>query len=130
MIFLYRKGDAWFPVKGFETGLRVFKPYEGILQGIEPKLVKDKLFITSGNLKGKVCLTLKSCDYQIVFQDINGREGNIIRLRHSDDEFHPREEIVAVDNEATELVQKGELLIGLTPTDAKELHANERAVYY
>lgn len=120
--YLWRMpGEEWQPVKGFATGLRVFEPYNGILQGIPPKQIKDTLLITSGALKGKVVMTLKSCDYCLVFQD-NGRERNIIRIRHDDDTEIEREEVQLIHNEMTTRVNKGELLIGLTPTDAKPIN--------
>jgi hypothetical protein len=119
-VFLWREeGKDWKPTKNFATALRVFKPYEGVLQGIEPTVLKDILYITSGELSGNVVLTLKSCDYQIVFQDRNGQEGNIIRCRHYEDEYNDREEIIAISHELTEKVKNGEYLIGITKSDCK-----------
>jgi len=122
--FLYRLPDTedWLPCKNFETALRVFKPYRGILEGIEPTLVKDKLYITSGVLAGKVVLTLKSCDYEMIFQGLDGREQRIIRVRHFGlDEYHEREEIIGIDEESTLLVEKSELYLGLKVSDCKPL---------
>ena len=120
--FIYREKDSpkWKPCKNFETALRVFKPYDGILLGIEPKEIKNKLYITSGEYKGQVACVLKGCDYQIVYQGVSGREENIIRLRHFQ-ESNPREEIVAIDHDMTEQVNNGNLLIGITVSDAKKL---------
>src|SRR5687767_14677137 len=39
--------DKWQPTENFETALRIFKPYTGVLQGIEPKQIPDTLFVTS-----------------------------------------------------------------------------------
>jgi hypothetical protein len=40
--------STWNPTKGFATGERVFRPYEGIIQNIEPKKIEDVLYVTSG----------------------------------------------------------------------------------
>jgi len=120
-------GEEWKPIDGFVTALRVFEPYRGVIQGIPPKLLQDILYITSeGQLKGHVVMTLKSCDYEIVFQD-NGKENRVIRLRHSDTEDLEREEVILVHNDFTKKVNAGELLLGLTPSDAKPLHEKEIA---
>lgn len=123
-IYLYRIGEGeYMPLKGFVTALRVYVPYSGMLFGIDPSIIKDTLYITSGHLKDKVVLTLRASDYQLIFQEINGREGNLIRCRHwEDDEFHEREEIVAIHHEYTKKVKEGELLVGLSPTDAKPIN--------
>lgn len=115
------KGEDWQPVKGFATGLRVYEPYKGILQGITPKLIKDTLLITSGLLKGKVVMTLKASDYELIFQD-KGRERKIIRIRHDDDTDIEREEIQLVHDELTDKVNEGLLLVGLTQSDAKPIN--------
>ncbi|HXP51572.1 MAG TPA: hypothetical protein VN922_16565, partial [Bacteroidia bacterium] len=124
-IFLWRDGDTWKPLKGYATGLRVFRPYRGILHGIEPTKIKDTLYITSGALTGKVCHTLKAVDYCIIFQDVTGREGQVIRFRHSDDEEIPREEIVCISHSLTEELEAGDIWIGLTPRDAKPINEYE-----
>lgn len=109
------------PMKNFEFGLRVFKPYMGTLQGIDPELIKDVLYVTTGNLKGKVVNTLKAVDYEIIFQDRNGVEGNVIRFRHSDTENLEREELIGVNEELTQKVIKGELFVGIEIKDAKKI---------
>jgi len=120
MCFAYYE-DGWKPLVGFDFALRVFKPYEGFITGIDPTLVKDVLFVTTGELKNKVVKTLKACDYEIVFQDVNGREGNIIRFRPFGDEAEKREEeAIAVMNDLTDKVSKGEYLVGITIKDAKK----------
>lgn len=112
----------WKPLKGFVTGLRVFKPYSGNIAGIKPLQIKDVLYITSdGELKGKVVNTVRSADYEIIFQDTNGREGRVIRCRHYDYR-HDREEIIAINNVLTKKVYSGELLIGLSISDCKTLN--------
>lgn len=120
--YLWRMGEGELqPLKGFETALRVFKPYNGILQGIEPSILKNVLYITSGDMKGKVCHTLKACDYQLTFLDINGRDNNIIRVRHSDDPNFDREELVAVNHDYTKQVKTGQLFVGLSASDCKSI---------
>lgn len=123
-LFRHPKSDIWWPLKGFETGLRVYQPYFGIIQGIEPVLIKNRLFITSGHLGGKAVMTVRSSDYQIVFQGVNGQEENIIRCRHwenPEDDIEGREEIMMIDDELTDRIFKSEILIGLTPGDAKNI---------
>jgi hypothetical protein len=127
--FLWREGNGQpQPLKGFVTALRVFKPYKGILQGIEPTLLKNTLYVTSGELLGKVVRTLKACDYEVIFNNLQGREERIIRCRHfEDDEHNDREEIIAIDNGATKKVEKGELYLGLSTSDAKPLNSSTHA---
>ena len=120
--YLWRMGNGPLqPLKGFVTGLRVFVPYNGILSGIEPKQMKDTLYITSGHLAGQVVRTLRSCDYEIIFQGLSGREERVIRCRHYEDEEGDREEIVAIDHGATKKVKEDKLLIGLSVSDCKPL---------
>ena len=113
--------EEWKPLKGFDFALRVFRPYEGLLDGIEPKVMPDILYVTTGEFKGKIVHTLKSCDYEIIFQGRQGREESIIRFRHFPGEDHEREEVIAVREDLTELLNKGKLLVGLTPTSAKTI---------
>lgn len=121
--FIWKGEDGnWNPLPPYETALRVYKPYEGVFEGIEPTLVKDTLYITSGNMKGFVVTTIKAVDYCVVFMDSNGVEGNIIRFRPNGDERTQREsEAIAILHEETERVKSGKLLVGITPKDAKPL---------
>lgn len=112
-------GGEFKPMKGYQFGLRVFKPYLGVLTGIEPETIKDVLYATTGDLKGKIVHTVKSADYEIVFQGDDGKEANIIRFRHSDDEELDREEVIAIDHNLTEQYDNGELLIGIDLKTAK-----------
>jgi hypothetical protein len=114
-------GEEWLPLKNFVTALRVFRPYFGILQGIEPTWIKDTLYITSGELAGNICHTLRSCDYQIVFQGTDLRERNIIRCRHSENSDFEREEITAISHSLTQELRDGKLWLGLTASDCKPL---------
>lgn len=127
-LFFWRKdSEVWNPIKGYVTALRVFKPYKGILHGIDHTRIKDTLYITSGELAGKIVHTLKASDYEIIFQDLDGREHRIIRVRHSDDDNYDREEISCISGFLTKELEKGNLLIGLTSGDAKPLHEKEIA---
>lgn len=112
----------WLPLENSEFGLRVYRPYEGRLSFITPELLKDILYVTTGELKGYVVNTLKGCDYQIVFSDEQGKEKNIIRFRHSQDPTYNMEEVICINNELTDLLNEGKLIVGLTPTDAKTLN--------
>lgn len=114
--------EQWNPAPGFEFGLRIFKPYGGSLVGLLPTQIKNKLYITSGMLKGKAVMTKMASDYEMVFQDRNGREGRLIRLRHFEEPENLREEIVSIDHETTGNVEHGNLLIGLSPTNCKTLN--------
>lgn len=123
--FAWRNKDGkLMPMKNFAFALRVFEPYNGILEGIQPKLVKEVLYITTGEMKGLVCHVLKASDYEIVFQGQEGREERIIRCRHFEDEANEREEIVAISNSLTRKVNDGKLLVGLSVSDAKKNTTN------
>lgn len=119
--YAWLDGDEWKPLKNFDFGLRVFVPYMGTIQGIEPSLIKDVLYVTTGEFKGKVVHTLKACDYEVIFQGTNGREDRLIRFRHFPDQDHEREEVIAIDDHLTNKVNAGKLLVGLTPTQAKTI---------
>lgn len=119
--YLWLDGETWKPLKGYATGLRVFRPYTGPLVGIDPTKIKETLLVTSGDLSGKICHTVKAADYCIIFQDTNGREGQIIRFRHSDDEEIDREELVCINHDLTSKLNAGKLLVGITKTDCKPL---------
>ena len=121
--FAWRDKDGTMkPLKNYEFALRVFKPYTGVIEGIPPTKIDDVLYITTGDLNGKVVGTLKACDYQIIYQETNGREGNLIRVRHSKDENYDREEIIYIHHEYTKKVKSGELIVGIEPTDAKPIN--------
>lgn len=115
-------GD-WTPIYPYEFALRVIKPYKGKLHNIEPEVLKDTLYVVSGDLKGNVVKTLKGCDYQLVFQELNGREGNLICFRpNGDSKLKMEEEAIAILHKETEQVNSGELLIGYEVKDAKKLN--------
>jgi hypothetical protein len=116
------ENGEWKPFYGFVTALRVFEEYKGLLVGVEHKLIPNVLYITSGNLKGKVVHTLKACDYEIIFMGTNGVEERVIRCRHFENEVNDREEIILIDADLTKKVKNNELLIGLSSSNAKKLN--------
>ncbi len=121
--FLWRKdSEEWNPCTVFDTALRVFEPYKGMLENIPHKQLKDTLFVTSGKLKGKCVATLKGCDYCIVFNDKDLKEHKIIRFRPFGDKENEREEeaILYLDN-ITEQVNSGTLFVGIDEKDCKTL---------
>lgn len=127
--FAYRAdGDVWKPMPNFDFALRVFKPYSGTLQNIEPEIVTDVLYVTSGVLKGNVVKTLKACDYCIVFQGDDGTESQIIVFRPFGNEKLVLEpEAIAILHDLTDEVEKGKLLLGLTKTKCYPI--NERGKF-
>lgn len=120
--YCWRIGSGeWNPIYPYEFALRVFKPYKGMLQEIEPELLKDILFVTSGNLRGKVVKTVKAADYCLVYQDLNGREANLICFRpNGDDKRKLEEEAIAILWDETRNVLNAELLTGYSVSDFKK----------
>ena len=84
-------------------------------------MLKDRLYITSGELKGKAVITLKSSDYELIYQNENGTEDRVIRVRYYG-EWNERNEIIAVDHDLTEQINNGSILVGLSVSDAKKLN--------
>jgi len=119
--YAWLDGEEWKPLKNFDFALRVYKPYSGLIDGIEPELVKDVLYVTTGEFKGKIVHTLKACDYEVIFQGTNGREDRLIRFRHYPNQEHEREEVIAVDDYLTDLLKKNKLLVGLSPSKTKTI---------
>lgn len=118
------KGDngKWNAVPPFETALRVFEPYKGVLDGIEPSVIKDVLYVTSGSLKGNIVKTLKACDYEIVFQGGDGREERMIRFRPLGVDKTKREpEAIAILDEYNKRLFEKDLLVGLSEKDCSIL---------
>ena len=121
--FMWReeKGSIWNALNNFVTGLRIFEPYTGILQGIDATLIKNKIYVTSGDLSGNVVGTLISSDYEIIYQDDDGTEGKIVRLRYYP-EGNDRNEVISIEHEMTNKVKNGDLLVGFNTSDAKKLN--------
>lgn len=122
--FLWKdENGAWNPLPPYETAVRIYKPYEGIMQDIPPTIIKDTLWVTSGEYKNKSVKTLKAVDYVVVFQDTNGREGQVIRFRPNGGKEIGREpEAIAIMKDLTELVLNGDVLIGIDEKNAKKLN--------
>lgn len=123
------KNGQWQPLEPYATGLRVFAPYLGILEGIEPKQLKNVLYCTSGELRGQAIQTLSHCDYEIIAQGATGREERIIRWRpFGDPKTNKEDEAIAILHDVTDKINSGRYLIGLSVSDAKQLnqpsHAN------
>jgi len=116
MVYGFNSSGVWKPTPGFFFGLRVFKLPTGIISH-DPIKIKDTVHVFTGSNKGLVVITLKSCDYEIVFQD-RGREASLIRIRD--------EEVLAVDNESLKKIQKGEYISGV---DIKHAQIRETGNY-
>lgn len=111
----------WKPMKGFGVALYTYKPYKGNIEGILPEKLDNILYIASGgNFAGKVCNCLKYTGMPIVYVNERGIEETIIRFR-TYEEYDTREEIVAVNDEITEMVYNGEILVGTSQKDCKTL---------
>lgn len=120
--FAWCDNGVWKPIQPYETALRVFKPYIGVLEGIKPTQIKDALYVTSGELTGKVVMTVKAADYEIIFQNIDGREGRLIRFRpFGDPKTQREEEAIAILDEATQMVASGDWFVGLSVSDCKPI---------
>lgn len=120
--FAWHNGCEWIPFGVFDFALQVYQPYEGVLHGIESKMLKDYLYVTTGKLKGYVVKTLVASNHKVTFQDINGREGNIIKFRPFGDKNRRMEaEALYIDNNLTQKVNNGKLLVGTDISDARKI---------
>jgi hypothetical protein len=111
--------EKWRPLKGFATALRVYEPVETKFYGIAPALIKNTLYINSGELRGKIVHTLRACDYEVIFRNEKGVEEKVIRCRHFENEENEREEITSINNSLTQRFLNNKIMIGLSATDAK-----------
>lgn len=109
------------PMKNFAFAYRIFKPYSGLIAGIMPSQIKDVLYLTTGEFAGQVAMTVKAADYELIYQGQNGKEEHLIRCRHFENEDNDKEEIICINHELTEQVNRNELHIGLSITDCKPL---------
>ena len=124
MCFVYRTdGGEWQPCEEYLITKRIFKKYSGKMVGIEPEVVKNRMFVVKGSdsydgevtdLSGLVLCTLVNCDYEIVYHNKQHKEERIIRTRHR--------EIEAIDYGMTEQVKKGKLMVGLNPSNCETLN--------
>jgi hypothetical protein len=121
--YCYKYGSKkWNACEGFLLGMKLFEPYNGIIEGIEPKEIKRTLFVTSDcKLKHKVVDTVNAAVLPIVFNDEDFNEIIINRIRHFPNESdNVREEVLCINQEKTKKVLKGELLIGNNKSDCKK----------
>jgi len=87
-----------------------------------PNKVKGVLYITSGELKGKVCYCLHATGLPIIFNNEQGVEETIIRLRHFEgEELNEREEVIAISEDLTKKVKKGQLYVGINQSNCKPI---------
>lgn len=122
MCFAWHDGNEWKPIEPFEFALRVYKQYEGVISNIDPEVIKNVLFVTTGEYKNKAVKTLVACDYEVIFQGRNGREQSLIRFRPSGDPKTKREEeAIAILDDITEGVLSGKYLVGYTISNAKTI---------
>lgn len=121
--YLWRdENNEWQPIPPYDLALRVFKKYDGILSWMKPEKIENVLYVTTGEFKNKIVHTLLGCDYQCVFQDANGREGNRIRfLPYGEPRLNKEPEAIAIRNDLMEELEDGKLLIGYTIQDCKTL---------
>lgn len=129
MCFLWYDKDkgVWNPLYPYETALRVFKPHKGVIEGIDPELLKDTLYVTSGELAGKVVKTLVACDFEVVFQNVDHKEGRIIRFRpFGDPRSKKEEEAICILDAITDGVDNGDYYVGLSVKDCVERKKEKR----
>lgn len=117
MVFCYKEDEnkEWIPNKDFLITLRVYKPYGGVIAGIRPDLVKQRLYVVKGEIEGtdlvgKVAVTTNFSDYEIIFRE-GGIEKSVIRTRSR--------EILGIDLFSTSKVLSGEYLVGNNLDDIK-----------
>jgi hypothetical protein len=122
--FAWKTDGEWQPTSIYDFALRVFVPYNGPIHGIEPTLLKDTLYMRTGEYAGLIVRTIKASDYEIIFREPDtGQESRIIRCRVNGDERNNREpEVIALDHGLTEKLNKGQIYVGLSKVDAKPLN--------
>lgn len=113
--------QEWNPAKNFATAYYLFEPYAGPLIGMQPKKLTDILYIAKGGrYEGYACNVLKAAGMPIVFINEGGVEEIIIRLR-TFTEYSEREEIAAINEDITNKVKAGKILVGTSIRDCKTL---------
>lgn len=128
--YAWREGKGeWLPMPGFAFALRIFVPYNGVIQNIEPTQIKNTLWCLTGDYKGLAVHTLKACDYEIIFlESKTGRESRLIRCRPDGDEESQRDpEFVAIDHSLTQKIKDNKLWVGLSKSDAKPINKIQHA---
>lgn len=118
--------EKWNTFDGFDLAERVFVPYNGFIQGIEPKQLKDTLYVLTGEYKGLVVKTLAACDPVLHFRNEKGVDERIIRFRPNEIPSEQREaEALAILHDETEKVNSGEYLVGIDTKTAKPIFEPE-----
>lgn len=126
--YLWNDGTGWKPHHPYELALRVFKKYDGVISWMKPEVMPNILYVTTGELKDKIVLTLLGCDYECVFQDTNGREGNRIRfLPFGEPRLNKEEEAICIREDLMKELKEEKLLIGYTLSDCKTLKEYKNA---
>lgn len=130
MCFCYKvEGGEWTPCKHFLLTKRIFKPYEGLMTGIEPAQVKNRMYVTKGidtwddevtDISGRVMVVTENSDYQIIWHDKEHKEQTIIRTRHR--------ELLAFDEGMQNDIEKGKYLVGVTLKDAKKINTEDGVI--
>ena len=116
------ENNEWQPIPPYDLALRVFKKYDTVISWMKPEKIADMLFVTTGELKGKIVQTLVACDYECVFQDVNGREGNRIRfLPFGNESVNKEPEAICIRHDLMKELEDEKLLIGYTIEDCKSL---------
>lgn len=122
MCFCYRQKGKWKPCENFVISQRIFKPYKGKLVAIQPKQIKNRLYIVKGgiewdgekqDLSGKVCVVTENSDYEIIFHTKYNKPESVIRTRHR--------EILAIDNKLGRDIKGGKYLIGENQKNSKKM---------
>ena len=66
--------------------------------------------------------TVKASDFEIIFQDRDGKENRIIRFRPFGDKENDREEeAIAIFDDITSLVKNGKYFVGLNDKDCEPI---------
>lgn len=126
--------SEWHPTKYYAIAERVYEPYTGIFHGIKPSVIKNTLLIKTGELKGKIVHIVKNGQYEIIYQDTNGKPNQILVTFHVEDQnelydpiLNAKQEITAVNWQLTERYLNVELLTGLTEDNCKPIEISAYA---
>lgn len=120
--FLWDDAGEWKPLPPYDLALRVFKKYDSVISWMKPEVMDKILFVTTGEYKDQIVMTLTACDYECVFQDTNGREGKRIRfLPFGNETVNKEPEAIAIRNDLMRELENGQLLLGYSLSDCKTL---------
>lgn len=123
--YLWKKDGEWQGIHPFVTGLRVYRPYVGLIEGMRPTKLKNTLYIKEGRYAGKVVTTVIAADHVITFRNENGVDENILKCRdYQYDIDYDRQEIIAVREDLTKELEEGLLYVGLSGDTSEPLNKN------